>query len=114
MKSTTHTICLNEDCPSGMNRLGICRKVCTDRKEVMLKLCPFCKGDIDYTPSTIAPERSMECLVCGAFVQWPVDQTNEESVEAWNTRADTSIVETIKARGCGMNLSTGITTRYAT
>ena len=31
--------CFNKDCPSGLNRLGTCRKVCNDRI-----LCPTCSG----------------------------------------------------------------------
>lgn len=50
-------------------------------------------------------EQSMRAVMCSCGVCGPVFETDEEAVEAWNTRTSDGLVERIRKKIAGIRLS---------
>lgn len=52
-----------------------------------LRQCPFCGSKkIEYTHCNMSGEHHFNCDGCGALVLFPVDLTEDEARQRWNTR----------------------------
>lgn len=52
-----------------------------------LKPCPFCGGEAAFGTNSVTGFEYVRCSVCKART-WSGFKTREESIEAWNTRAE--------------------------